>query len=234
MTSIVDKTFFAIRDAYDWPWQRARVVEQVECIRCEFVGCSLSINAGPNRRTTVRDCVLKKCTVEGIGIDSAIIEETLVDDLRCRNTLHMGGSVLKHVTLRGNMDRLMIIPSPPLVSNRKQQEWHEANAHYYEQVDWALDITYARVKDLDLRGVPGHLVRRDTSTQALLSRHQAERGLWRYLAEDGNPWPTAIEWFLEDSPWDREVLVCPKRSPHFLRDWTALKRLRDIGVVELD
>jgi hypothetical protein len=41
-------------------------------------------------------------------------------------------------------------------------------ASFYEGVEWALDISRARFRGLDLRSLPGHLVRRDPARHALI------------------------------------------------------------------
>jgi hypothetical protein len=126
--------------------------------------------------------------------------------------------------------RLLI---PGRCEPHEQRAFDEANAEYYRHVDWALDISEGEFKDLELRGVPARLIRRDPETQVLITRKVALQGPWRDLDFRSNVTPACISLFLgRDEP--DYVLVAPKRSRRF-RDCVAdIELLRKAGIAEPD
>jgi hypothetical protein len=123
--------------------------------------------------------------------------------------------------------------APGVATAEQQRAFDTANAAYYAQVDWALDITEAEFEEGEIQGVPAALVRRDPATQVVVKRSRALQGGWRQLDLERTHWATAIEFLLERGDQD-VVLVAPKRHHNFpaLRD--GLQALRDRGVAEPD
>jgi hypothetical protein len=247
MTRIFEgQEFPSFRD-HNWglPWslpRPGRIFEDLEFRRCTFVGSSLSRTNKPKLRSTVRSVRLLDCQEIGCTLDAAIVEDVLVDGLETTGLLLIWGAVFKHVTLRGHIGSFMI---SPLVTSRPesavQQAFDAANAAYYAQVDWALDLCEAEFTDeVDLRGVPGRLVRRNPETQVLILREKALQGRWRQLDLEQTYWPTALTSFLEQSSLDSIVLVVPEHVSSDEGLWTrqslldGIRRLRDAGTAELD
>ena len=211
------------------------VYSGVEFVRCRFRSCAVSITEDPHRRTIVRNIRLIKCEQRGGAIDTAIVEDVLVDGLKTNGLLQTWGAVFKHTTLRGKIDRIMISPAvgAGLASPQVQRAFDSANDQYYSKVDWALDISEADFQECDLRRVPADLVRRDRDTQVVIRREKAMRGEWRKIDFGPAAWGTAISFFLERGDPDL-VLVAPKRHKKFRDLLDGLKRLRDAGVAEPD
>ncbi len=98
---------------------------------------------------------------------------------------------------------------------------------------FALDIRRARCAGLALRGVPGHLVRRDPATTALVFRDRLLADpRWCKLDEWGRPLPGAsseLSLFLRATPrWPSHVLVAGvlgRRAEEELAELDELKRL---------
>ena len=103
---------------------------------------------------------------------------------------------------------------------------------FYETVDWALDISEARLTRCDISGVPGHLVRRDPATQILITRERALAAQWTAVAPQ-TPEYYGIERLLE-SPMDSTVLVACPRDKDFDRTLATFARLREAGIAEPD
>lgn len=153
------------------------------------------------------------------------------------------GAVFKHVTLRGRIGPIILshLVTPSQRDSTVQRAFAEANAAYYTTVDWALDIREAEFEeDVDLRGIPGHLIRRDPKTQVLVMRAKALEGTWRQLNLEKTYWPAAIEFFL-DGGLNSTVLVAPKKITNSIANpWKVqdlidgLQMLRDVGVAEPD
>lgn len=240
------REFKGIRDDLLLPWsfhKAPHILEDMEFHRCTFTRCILSLTHDVHRRTVVRRTNLFNCKEVGCKLYSAIIEDALIDGLSTGH-LHSWGTVFQHVTLRGHIGPIMlsnkVFPTQPTA--KVDQAFASANAAYYANVDWALDIREAEFEDdVDLRGVPGHLIRRDPETQVLVTRTKALEGKWRSLDLEKTYWTTALEIFLKDGTLDSIVLASPRRirrSPS--NPWTVqdlvdgLRLLRDKGIAEPD
>ncbi|HJQ38910.1 MAG TPA: hypothetical protein VKB93_17375 [Thermoanaerobaculia bacterium] len=208
----------------------------LEFVKCFFRSCALSITLDPKLRSTVRNVRLIKCQERGCSLWPAIVEEVLVEDFKTIGLFQTWGAVFKHVTLRGKIGRIMASPfiAPSLATAEQQRAFDAANAEYYSNVDWALDISDAQFEgECDLRRVPAHLVRRDPETQVVITREKAMRGEWRKLDLSKTYWAGAIEGFLQEGDPDI-VFVAGKRDRNFRDLLDGLKKLRDAGVAEPD
>ncbi|MEX2316722.1 MAG: hypothetical protein WD669_06195 [Pirellulales bacterium] len=207
---------------------------------CEFQGCLVGITKNPQRRTKIRNVSLINCSDNGSSIGNAIVEDVLVENFKAPGLFQTFGAVFKHVILRGRFDRLMIcnyeLPDS-MVNPPYQYEivdaFREANAEYYQNVDWALDISEADFKSFELRGVPTHLVRRDPDTQIVVTRAKALKGEWKELEFEDTLFATSIEMFLQRGE-PSYVLIAPKRHRKFLLYLHDLQLLREAGIAEPD
>jgi len=211
-------------------------LSDAEFHNCYFQGCTLSITDDPERRCTIRNVKLVNCSQRGCSIDPAIIEDVLVDSLDThRQPVQIWGAVFNRVVLRGNIDRLMISSVVDVMGDKPQvqQAFDEANAEYYRNVEWALDISQGEFKELDIRGLPARLIRRDPETQIVVTREKAAEGGWRDLPFRERRWATSLNLLLNFDLPDK-VLVAPKRHRKF-RDYLAdLRLLQEAGVAEPD
>jgi hypothetical protein len=217
------------------------VYADLECRGCYFEGLALSLTPDPGLRSTVRNIRFIKCSQRGCSVGSPIVEDVIVDGLKTNGqALPVSGAVFNRVVLRGKIDQMLIsndvVPSILLDEgerNRRIRAFQDANTAYYRHVDWALDISQGEFKDLDIRGVPAHLIVRDPETQAVVTREKALEGRWRELEYNTGVFQIAIYSLLQtDDP--STVLIAPKRHrklPDYLED---LQMLRDAGVAEPD
>jgi len=233
MTVFENRTFGRLFDR-----DSGRLFNGIEFQHCYFQGCALSLTHSPELRSTVRDVILRDCEQRGCIIEAAVFDTVTVDGLETNGLLQTWATVCNHVTLRGRIERLMcssaLAPDVDgLAPPSHQRRFDDANETFYASVDWALDIREAEFEECDLRGVPGHLIRRDPSTQVLITRSAAMTGRWRSLDLSDTYWPTALDFFLE-SQAKNIVLVAPKRHRKFKRYLDGLLKLRDCGVAEPD
>ena len=214
----------------------AAVYSDIEFRNCEFQSCSISTTCSPPLRTTVRNVRLVNASEYGCAVDSAILEDVVVDGLNTHgDTLLTCGAVFKHVELKGKIDFLLLsnLVFPGHATPEEQQAFDEANAAYYAQVDWALDISRAEFKDIDIRGVPARLIRRDPETQVVITRENALTVSDKSLDFRGPATPVAINMFLDQGHPDF-VLVVPKRDKRFNDYLADIQLLRKAGVAEPD
>jgi len=221
------------RSVYDQ--DSSQVFEGYEFNECRFVSCAVSITLDPTKRTTIRDVILRNCEIRGCALEAAILEEVVVDGFKTNGLFQTWGTVFKHVTLKGKIDRVMFSPTVAISKpDRKHQVlFDEANADYYASLDWALDIHEGLFGECEIQGVPTHLVIRDPETQVLVTRAKAARGEWRRLDLSKTHWATSLNFFLERGEQD-VVLVAPRRHKNFKQLLDGLRRLRDAGVAQPD
>lgn len=187
--------------------------------------------------STVRNIKILNCSQRGCVIDSAVIEDCIVDGFDTRGQLlRCWGAVFKHVVLRGKIGKLMTSSIVELFKERpqKQAAFDAANEAYYRNVDWALDISGAEFQSFDIRGnVPARLIRRDPETQVVVTREKALNVPWKDLPLNEMLWKVSLELILSQGLPDK-VLVAPKRNPRFKELVADLRTLQAAGVAEPD
>ncbi len=235
MTRLFEKQEF--ESVYDQ--DSGALFEDYEFRRCRFVSCVLSITRDVARRSTMRRIRIVDGEEWGCSLECAVVEDAVIDGLKTSDLFQTWGAVFRHVTLRGKIDRIMLSPilaprADGFAPEVQQRALDEANRRFYEEVDWALDIREAEFREADLRGVPGHLVRRDPETQVLVKREEAMRGSWRKVDLTGTYWDVTLDLFARKGRWTETVLVAPKRARNFEVLLKGLHRLREAGVAEPD
>ena len=217
------------------------VFDGFEFRHCYFESSFVSMTKNPALRSIIRNVQLVDCAQRGCSVQAAIIENVHVDGFKTNGQLFQTfGAVFKHVVLRGKIDRLMlsndVLPSMLLnevAHHREIRIFREANAEYYRHVDWALDISQGEFKELDIREVPAHLIRRDPETQVVVTRQRALQENWRDIEFRMAVMPFSLDFLLR---WESQdmVLIAPKRHPKFRDYLEDLRMLRKAGVAEPD
>ena len=171
----VKQSFADFRGAPSFFWQGGRVYENVKFVECSFRNCWLSPAVIPRKRTVVRNAHLEGCSQSVCELGTCVLEDVVVNSLRCSSALWGGGGAFKHVVLRGRIDSFC---HRTRVNSYKwtssiQAAFDQANAEFYTEVDWALDIRDALFRVAEIQGIPAELVRRDTETQVVVKREKA-------------------------------------------------------------
>jgi hypothetical protein len=212
------------------------IFSDLEFHKCVFRSCTISNTHTPALRTTLRNIRLTKSSEYGCFVFAAMIEDVTIDGLSTHgDTLQTWGAVFKHVILQGKIDYLMTsdLLFAGQATAQEQREFNLANAEYYSHVDWALDISQGEFKAIDIRGVPGRLVRRDPETQVLISRQVAMRGDWRDLTFSTHMTPGCLQVFL-DQNYEDMVFIAPRRDRQFREYLADIQLLRKAGIAEPD
>ena len=233
MTRIEGKTYLGLFDR-----DSSRAFANMELSRCCFESCGLSITRSPALRSTVNNVTLVGCEQRRCLIESAIFDTVTVDGLKTNGLLQVWAAAFRHVSLRGKIGRIMLSSAlapgvDGLAPEASQSAFDRANAEFYASTDWALDLSEAEFEECTIRGLPGHLIRRDSATQVLITREAALTGSWRKIDLSGTHWSTTLEVFLASQASDI-VLVAPKRHTKFKSLVRGLQKLRDCGVAEPD
>jgi hypothetical protein len=205
----------------------------LEFRRCHFWSSAVSITRDPHKRSIVRNVKLIKCEETGCALDSAVVEDVIIDGLKTHTLLQTWGAVFKHVILKGRIGRIMFSPliHTGMGKPKEQEAFDEANREYYSHVDWALDLREAIFEECDIRYIPAHLVLRDPITQVVVKLEKAIDRKWMNLDLSGTPWGFALEFFVE-AAYPEVILVAPKGRRQFGAWLDGLKKLRDAGIAE--
>lgn len=211
------------------------IFSDLEFRKCRFVSCAISITMDPTKRSTVRNVRLIGCEYASGSLWPAIVEEVVVDGLKTSQIFQSWGAVFKHVSLCGRIGRVMFssVVAPGSATKAQQQAFDQANAEFYSDVDWALDLRNGEFTECEIQGVPACLIRRDPETQVIVTRAKAVQGEWRRLDLSKTHWHVSLQLLLNRGDQDA-VLVAPKRSPKFSELLAGLKLLREAGVAEAD
>ena len=218
------------------------LVEDMEFRRCSVDMCQHPARQrDPGDRPVVRGVRFIRCKVAASDLPPVIAEDCVIDTI----TFHRGiwgaqrivGSAFRHVVIRGNVTgAVAFTPGPAFMGFRADRDattdpYVAANRRYYEDVDWALDISEARFTSVEFAsGIPSSLIRRDPSTQVVLRRSAVIDGRWEDQVDD----PLARIW-IEDllrSGFDDTVLVAAKRGRRFAEVMAVIAKLRAVGLVE--
>ena len=219
------------------------VFADIEFSNCQFIGggfSSISVLKWEHSdlvalRSTAKRIKFFNCRVDGVSfIGPGIVEDSVIDGLKVSNHLQTSGTVFKHVVIKGAIDKLMLTPNVDFTGgtfSNIQKKFDNANRDYYENVDWALDISEGLFRDCDIRAIPSRLIKRDPETQVVLTREKAMEGAWREVDLSGTYWAGAINLFLEDGYQDR-LLIAPKKGRNFRKLLEGINKLRKAGVVD--
>jgi hypothetical protein len=199
--------------------------------QCVFRGCVISHTHHARLRSVVKNVVLHNCQSVGSTLESAVVEQCVIDGLKTNELLQCWGSVFSETIVKGKVGRLMLsdIISPGVASKSEQLIFQMENDSYYSKIEWALDISQIEAEDVDIRGIPANLIRRDPDTQVVITREEAMQGTWTGVDLSNTYWPTAIKLFLNRGHKDI-VLVAPRRHKKFRALQTGLIRLREAGI----
>ena len=214
----------------------AFVLSDVACFDCEFTNCALSLTTDIKKRAVVRNARFKNCKVSASDVGPAVLKCVEIDGLITDSLFIVWGAVFDQVVFSGAIGKIKINRHihPVNQSELVQKPFDEFRQRFYENLEWAIDITRAKFRLLELNGIPARLIRRDPNTQMVITRERALNQEWRSrVSVESKHWPFAIDMFLATGEADR-VLVAPLTGPkkQVEKLLSELKELRDLGVVE--
>jgi len=216
-------------------------IEEMRFTECIFERCGLSLTVDIWKMSEVHAVELVKCTMNRCQTGPMIVSDVAVSNLKTDDLLILWCPYLDRVILSGAIGKMKIneTADPSTFGNDKQKAFYDFRGRFYARVEWALDISEARFKEFDVRGVPGRLIRRDPESQILVTRERALEvatpGWEKKLDPSNKLWPFMINLFLSDRDSDT-VLVAPLGAAKAKRDplLKGLRELRMIGLAEPD
>ncbi len=184
--------------------------------RCTFHGGQIGYGS---TRATLRHARLTDCRLKHKRVSCVCFDEVIVRNLKSGGMVHVINCLFRHVSFQGQFDKLFIEPS--------DYPRDPTPASYYASVDWALDISQAEFVELDLRGIPSPLVRRDPAHQVVVTRERAlGRDGWKQITH----YRGRIERMLRSTDRDEVFIVAGKRGKNAGIELEGIARLLELGV----
>ena len=211
-----EKQYFDMRKAL-----QPAVFEDHELVRCTFDNCCIK-GSNHARLSLARRVTAKNTTLKSSTAVYTAFEDVVIDGLKTSGVEFIRSCVFKHVVLKGRIEEL--------VFRNEDDDDGAWMREYYAGVDWALDISQAVVKTLDIRNMPARLIRRDPETQALIRRENVERSGWkpRTLGITG----IAVEEMVRKNQDDR-VVVAPRGDKKLFREvMEEIRIAREMGLAD--
>src|SRR5882724_9474091 len=119
-----------------------RTIEGLELVRCEFHAAHLMQYDDPGMNLAVRDVTLTRCVAKGrSSLHGVRLEDVVVDGLTTGPEAFLDSCTFRHVTVRGRIGSLMILPPPFTMDEKLRAAYIDTIVGYYADVDWAVDIT---------------------------------------------------------------------------------------------
>lgn len=216
-------------------WDGSRRVENARFVRCRFLSCFTAPADSPEDRFLIRNVEVVACSQRACSLRTTALEDIVVDGLAQSGgtPLFFWGCVFKRVVMQGLLSAPKVNAEVRPVSTPRQRAlWEQANATYYQTVDWALDLREARFKTIfDLPGVPASLVRRDPETQFVLRRETVSSSDWK--GRCASLASGIVDEFMTSGAPD-VVVVVGRASRKFREHLVVLQELRRLGVAEPD
>lgn len=226
------------RSGYTFP----QPIEDVELRGCRFIQWQQPADRSPADRPSLRRVTATGCHFDACDLGPVIAEDCTV----VRPTFHrgiwgpqlVGGCALRHVTIRGPVTGSLLVTYARRlgpIGAAASDPFVEANRAFYQDVDWALDISEAAFTNVDMwrSDIPSDLVRRDPETQAIMRRKDLLDARWRTLNLPDPSAALGIERFL-DSELPDTIIVASKRGKYFARERETIRVLRAEALAEPD
>lgn len=214
---------------------RSAHLEDVRFENCRIEGAGMVTYGSAADRSTMRRVHLSRCSVNRFLAAGVVFEDVVIDGLKASvHPIALNGCALNRCILRGDCGRFLLWPD---VVSRGSPEaparnppFAASNAEFYKSVEWALDLSQAKVACFEIRGaIPPHLIRRNPDEQFLMTREAALSGKWKKHKPPGAT-SIGIDMFL-DAGGDVELFVCGRRSKGFQEEVEYFQRLKAKGLV---
>jgi hypothetical protein len=238
MRQFKNESFYQVYDRGD-----QLLLEDMKFENCAFARCAISLTDQFGRMSTVRNVEALDCLIDNCQTGPTIFSKVSITNLKTSDLFIIWCPCFDQVTLSGEIGKMKVNAAADTstwgAKNPKQKPFDEFRDQFYADVEWALDISKARFKEFDLRGVPGHLIRRDPESQVLVTRKRALEiarvGWEKQLDQNNKLWPFMINLFLSDGDEDM-VLLAPLGAVKAKRDplLKGLEELRRIGLAQPD
>lgn len=185
------------------------------------------------RRSRVTNVLMEDCKFTGCQVGPVILSDVTVSNSSANDLTIFWGALFRHVSFVGRVSAFRVNALVDAMPDASAQAAYDASRRaFYQETDWAIDISQARFTSFSCEGIPARLFRLDTETQGIVRRKNVPVD-WNekfYTANVWGPWVSA----LLSSDDDDAVLATPLTKPKNVRNrfLADLRTLRDLGIVD--
>lgn len=200
--------------------------------KCMFDNCLLSMERSDGARSRINNVNLNECRFVGCQIGPALFTDVTATNSAASDLSIFWGSLFHRVKFAGKVSALKFnISVTGLPDPKIQKIYDDSRIKFYEEIDWAIDISSARFTSFDCLGIPARLFRLDPEVQGMVHRENVPSD-WNEKYYRTNAWGPWISALLASGDRDT-ILATPLAKPKQARDrfLDDLKLLRSIGVV---
>jgi len=230
MNRIGDKDFMG-RSSQDY-------FENVTIEDGKFHNCHFPASFKSKNFTSLKNINLRNCSQLNSSVNTTQIENVTVHNLKRSGDapLFLIGCVFKHVKLSGRISGIKInrfVEIGVEERRRTQPHWDNRTMKFYQDVDWALDISEAKFPGgISFSAIPGDKIKRNPEIHALIRREKLESSDWKNLDYDNTAKDIELSGFLSGSIFDSVVIATRSASKYKKKDLAIIQMLRDEGIAE--
>lgn len=185
------------------------------------------------RRSRITNVLIENCKAIGCQLGPAMLSDVTVSNSTASDLTMFWGTLFQRVRFVGRLSAFKINALVDAVPNAKNQAAYDRSRRvFYQDVEWAIDISQARFTSFDCTGIPARLFRLDAETQGIVQRKNVP-GDWHPKFYETNAWGPWVAALLFGDDED-VVLATPLSKPKTTRDrfLADLRVLRDLGIVD--
>ncbi|MGC7560415.1 hypothetical protein [Pasteurella sp. PK-2025] len=139
-----------------------------------FDNCTVGLDNDINNLNEISDIRFNDCSFIFCTFGSAIFNNVLFNNIKFQDYGIFWSPFLNKVPFEGkissfriNSNGFMLDKNPELNNNLNQ-----LRANFYKNIEWALDISKAKLSSFDYSGIPSHLFIRDPDTQFVVKKEK--------------------------------------------------------------
>lgn len=186
-------------------------------------------------RATVRNVTLVKCDMVRCHASSVVFENVTLDNTNMRASNVFDGCLFDRVTLRGHIGAFVAETAQWTRTLRSHQEVPDAirelHAAFYENVEWALDLTGLKSGKVDIGDIPIELVRVNPELCFIMSRERAMKDDFEKVEGVEYTDITNMIWEFRRTTRASLLFVANPRAKSYKLDIEALRNMRRAGIV---
>ena len=209
-------------------------IENKTVSHCVFDNCSIGTRDNAANISRFKNIRLSDCEILNCMVGPAVFEDIEIRNLKTGDIAVFNTPLLKRVRLEGKIGKLKITNTGFDLSQNLSREMLRFKTEFYENVDWALDISRAEFLDFYCLGVPAHLIKTNKENQFIAKRSRIlESDILDSDFADRHPIADVMLQFLIDSGESETVLAAPMAKAKKQRDavLAGLLELKERGIL---
>jgi hypothetical protein len=221
--------------------QEHELIDNTWFKNCSFYGCDFSDRISfPNERSVIRNTVFEGCTIDNnCGIGNGILESVECINFKTKGILFCLGTLFDRVSFSGKCGNFLLsshtvdraIHGGEDLSKKQIKSFNQSANDFYKGIEWALDISKAEFKELELDpSIPAKLVRRNPETQLLILKENID-------VERIQQHPhicSLFKRYLRSNQYDQIIVAGTISNKRINEELESIRVLREEGIAELN